>query len=242
MSQRFFVEPPIVCDRATLRDTEAHHLLHVMRAKRGDEVVLFDGTGCEFRARVESLARATVELAVLERSEVNRELPFALTLGVALPKGDRQKWLVEKMVEVGVNRLVPLHTERGVAQPVEQALERLRKSVIEAAKQCGRNRLMEIAAPQSWIDYLSAAPADSRRYVAHPGGEPGIGLLSLSTEQSVMAASDAWLAIGPEGGLTDEEIDLARRAGWQPIDLGPRILRVETAALALAAHIALQQS
>src|SRR5205823_14535109 len=85
------------------------------------------------------------ELSIIERREVSRELSFSLTLAVALPKGERQKWLIEKATELGVTRIVPLVTERGVAQPVESALDRLRRGVIEASKQCGRNRLMEIA-------------------------------------------------------------------------------------------------
>ena len=125
MSQRFFVENPVQGDSATLVDAEAHHLTHVMRARPGLEVTLFDGTGWEFPARVEKLGRQSVELAVLDRMQVSRELALPVALAVALPKGDRQKWLVEKVTELGVARLIPLITERGVAQPVEQALARL---------------------------------------------------------------------------------------------------------------------
>src|SRR5262245_60455622 len=145
MSDRFFVDTPISGDRAMLIGDEARHLAAVMRAQVGDEVVLFDGSGAEFGARITGLKKNTVELVVLERREISRELPIPLTLAVALPKGDRQKWLVEKATELGVTRLVPLITERGVAQLVESALERLRRAVIEASKQCGRNKLMEIA-------------------------------------------------------------------------------------------------
>src|SRR5258705_9842604 len=130
MSERFFVSPPIIADRALLTGDEARHLSAVMRAKVGDEVDLFDGSGAEFTARVVALAKHAVELAIVERRDLSRELSFALTLAVALPKGDRQKWLVEKTTELGVTRLVPLVTERGVAQPVTAALDRLRRSVI----------------------------------------------------------------------------------------------------------------
>ena len=96
---------------------EAHHLLHVMRAKAGTRVTLFDGSGWEFEAVVERAGRSEVELAIAGRQEIDREAQIAVTLGVALPKGERQKWLVEKVVELGVARLVPLETARGVAQP-----------------------------------------------------------------------------------------------------------------------------
>jgi 16S rRNA (uracil1498-N3)-methyltransferase len=240
MSDRFYSAELITTERVTLDGPEAHHLLHVMRAAVGDPITLFDNSGAELPAVIEKLGRSSVDLRVVERVEIDRELPFALTIGVALPKGDRQKWLVEKLTELGVTTLVPLETARGVAQPTASALERLERSVIEAAKQCGRNRLMRIAEPQTWSDWLSKSPiaGDSqspvaRRLIAHPGGT------QLSTVPIAVAQPTA-IAIGPEGGLTDEEVATATSAGWQTIDLGPRILRVETAAIALAAAIALR--
>src|SRR6185295_11319983 len=179
MSERFFSPHPITAGCMMLDGPEAHHLLHVMRAAVGDEVTLFDGTGAEFKATVETLRRADAELRIVERREIDRELPFALAVGVALPKGDRQKWLVEKLTELGVTTLVPLITERCVAQPAAAAVERLRRSVIEAAKQCGRNRLMKIAEPQAWDAWLTgwlgssdSEPSVVRRIIAHPSGSP----------------------------------------------------------------------
>src|SRR5688500_9189413 len=101
MSDRFFVETPIDSEQAELIGPEAHHLAHVMRAGPGAEVTLFDGSGAEFAARVTKIGRSRVELTVSARREIDRELPFPLVLGVALPKGDRQKWLVEKATELG---------------------------------------------------------------------------------------------------------------------------------------------
>src|SRR5262249_50045544 len=99
MSERFFVDPPITGDRAELTGDEARHLKTVMRAAVGDEALLFDGSGSEFVARISGVAKGRIELAIVERREISRELPFSLTLAVALPKGDRQKWLVEKVTE-----------------------------------------------------------------------------------------------------------------------------------------------
>jgi 16S rRNA (uracil1498-N3)-methyltransferase len=232
VSERFFVPKPIATDRVTLDGPEAHHLLHVMRAGVGAQITLFDGTGCEFTAVVESVRRAEAELEVVERREINRELPLKLVIGVALPKGDRQKWLVEKLTELGVTTLVPLITERGVAQPTSGAIDRLTRSVIEAAKQCERNRLMQITEPQNWGSYISESRAEGqasgRRIVAHPGGAP---LRSLDFS----APQPTYVAIGPEGGLTDAEVSTAASIGWQQVSLGPRILRVESAAIACAA-------
>jgi 16S rRNA (uracil1498-N3)-methyltransferase len=168
---------------------------------------------------------------VLSREQIDRELPLDLTLGVALPKGDRQKWLVEKAVELGVTRIVPLRTQRAVAQPVEQALTRLRRAVVEASKQCGRNRLLQLDPPRPWPDFVAIAGA-SCRLVAHPGGDRNLHSLLSSISGDVCAA------IGPEGGFADEEIALALATNWHLVDLGPRIIRVETAALMLAGVIA----
>ncbi|MCC6123347.1 MAG: 16S rRNA (uracil(1498)-N(3))-methyltransferase [Pirellulales bacterium] len=231
MSDRYFVETPISSDRAMLGGAEAHHLIHVMRAKRGSRVVLFDGSGAEFAAAVETIGRSEIELRILSREEIDRELPLRITLGIALPKGDRQKWLVEKAVELGVAALMPLKTARAAAQPVERASDRLRRAVVEASKQCGRNRLMEIRKPQNWAEFIEDSAAEPCRLLAHPqgfhrGADP---LPNLKPPQSIL------LAVGPEGGFTPDETALAVAAGWHTIDLGRRMLRIETAALLLTA-------
>jgi 16S rRNA (uracil1498-N3)-methyltransferase len=225
MSERFFLETPPRDGVARLTGTEAQHVSKVMRAKVGDEVTVFDGSGSEFLAVVASISRQAVELRVVEQHEVNRELTCKVTLAVALPKGDRQQWLVEKLTEIGVTRLVPIVCQRSVAQPVEAALARMQRWVIEASKQCGRNRLMEIAAPEPWLRYLKSAPPGVR-VIAHTSDAPA----SASFDEQV----DFTAAIGPEGGWTDEEVAAAIASGWKLVSLGPRILRLETAAIVLA--------
>jgi 16S rRNA (uracil1498-N3)-methyltransferase len=232
MADRYFLDSPPLNDQAVVSGSEAHHLIHVMRVRPGHEIVLFDGSGTEFQARVEKATRSEVHCQLLSREEVNRESDVAIVLGVALPKGDRQHWLIEKAVELGVARLVPLETERGVAQPVEKALVRLRRSVIEASKQCGRNRLMEIAEPQPWPHYVENDFL-GQRWIAHPGGARVANML-LSIRESEQL-EEIRFAVGPEGGFTPNEVELALGRGWKAVDLGPRILRIETAAVALAA-------
>jgi 16S rRNA (uracil1498-N3)-methyltransferase len=243
MADRYFVETPITGAQARLSGGEAHHLANVMRAKSGQSVTLFDGSGAEFDARIESVGRSEIALNVVSRIEVDRELSRRLTLAVSLPKGDRQRWLVEKATELGVARMVPLITTRSVAQPVEATLVRLRRAVIEASKQCGRNRLMEIGEAEQWTHYFSRAPTKSIRWIAHRspvddrnlGGDVSLpGLL-----RDDRASAEIVVAIGPEGGFTEEEVAAAQAAGWRQLDLGPRILRVETAAVAVAAWAAI---
>src|SRR4051812_44694913 len=226
MADRYFVQAPIASDDATLDGAEAHHLAHVMRARPGTEVTLFDGTGCEYQARVERVGRSEIQLSVLSRAEVNRELSYELNVAVALPKGDRQKWLIEKLTELGVTSVVPLITERSVAEPTPSALKRLTHSVIEASKQCGRNRLMQIEPSCEWTEF--AAEAEGIKRIAHPGGNPSLAKMIEGKPATV------WLAIGPEGGFDDTEVRLALDFAWRPVSFGPRILRVETAAVYLA--------
>jgi 16S rRNA (uracil1498-N3)-methyltransferase len=194
MSDRFFVEEPIAENMAKLVGQEAQHLAKVLRAKIGDEITVFDGSGDEFTATISNISRSEVDLEIVQRTHIDRELPFQLTMGVALPKGDRQRWLVEKLTELGVTQLVPLFTVRGVAQPVDQALLRLKRFVIEASKQCGRNRLMAIGVPQSCGEFTSTTPATNWRLIAHPSAHAR-GLHAGHQQ------SDIAVAVGPEGGV-----------------------------------------
>lgn len=249
MSERFFSNRPIDGPAVELAGSEAHHLAHVLRAEVGRGVVLFDGLGAEYDAVVESIGRHTVRLRVEARREPPREWPLRVSLAVALPKGERQRWLVEKCVELGLARLVPLWTARSTSQPTDAALERLRRAVVEASKQCGRNRLMQIEPPRDWLDWAPMAPARCCRLIAQPGQPDSETWLPTRAAPEAPLASDAraenpphevdvQLAVGPEGGWTDEELGAARAAGWRSVDLGPTILRVETAAVAMVAQLA----
>jgi 16S rRNA (uracil1498-N3)-methyltransferase len=227
MSARFFSETPLTLGAVTLTGPEAHHLLHVMRAAVGNELTLFDGNGSEFPAHITRLGRTEVDCEVLAKEQIDRERAAPLTLAVALPKGDRQKVLVEKLTELGVTRLAPLITERSVADKTAGGLDKLRRLVIEASKQCGRNRLMEITRPTAWAEYVLVAEA-TLRVLAHPSGV---------TNEQLPQNIDTIAAVGPEGGFSDAEVELALQSGWECVTLGPRILRTETAAIALAAKL-----
>ncbi len=239
MANRYYVDRAIPFSPqnqapVTLTGSEAHHLIHVMRVAEGAHVVLFDGNGAEFPSRVERVGRADLNLIVLERHAIDRELPRRVTLAVSLPKGDRQRWLVEKAVELGVAELVPLAMLRSVAQPVQQALDRLRRAVIEASKQCGRNRLMQISEPIDWPDFVEATRGEPQRLLAHPATAPASG--KHHPPCGFPQPADRMLAaVGPEGGLAPEEVAVAEAAGWRLVDLGTRMLRTETAALVMAA-------
>ena len=232
MSHRFYL-PQLESDAPLVLDgDQAHHALQVMRFGVGDTITLFDGQGIEYRARIESIGKRRLELQRLERIESDSELPVDLSLAVALPKGDRQKWLVEKLVELGVRRLIPLETERGVAAVNPKVRTRLEKQVIEASKQCHRNRLISIEPAQSLETLVAwaqeALPPEASTWIGDPRG-------GFPAEQ--IRGPAHLILIGPEGGFSEEELERANNSGAKSMSLGPAVLRVETAALAAAAIV-----
>ncbi len=147
-----------------------------------------------------------------------------------MPKGERIDWLIEKATELGGARFVPLRTERSSVEPRASKLDRLRGTVIEACKQCGRNRLMEIEPVTSWAEWLASPARTDHAFLAHPGGPP----FERWGKHAIPAT--ALVAIGPEGGFTDREVAQGRDAGFGVIGLGSFRLRIETAALAACAQ------
>jgi len=228
MSERFFLSQPPRDGRAVLAGDEARHLARVMRCAVGDEVVVFDGRGSSWRARVATIGRDEVGLELGAAAIASATPRVPLTLAVALPKGERQKWLVEKLTELGVARLVPLITTRGVAEATPAAVERLARGVIEACKQCGRDTLMEFAPPRS-VAEIARDPGDGAMLVV--ADRDGLPLEPAAADGRPIIA-----VVGPEGGLTAEELAAIEAAGGRRVSLGPHVLRVETAAIALAAR------
>lgn len=227
---RFYVPSLPSTGCIDLDPVEARHASNVLRLAAGDAVSLFDGLGHEALAYVEGITKRSVSVKIEHRHALSRELPLGLEMIVALPKGDRQKTLVDGLTQLGVTRLTPLTTIRTVAQPTRQTVERLARVVIETSKQCGRNRLMEIREPASIAELASSPQPETLAICAHPYGSA----MSLSTALATPATS-ARIIIGPEGGLVDEELQSLVDAGWKQISLGERILRVELAAIAAAA-------
>jgi 16S rRNA (uracil1498-N3)-methyltransferase len=229
MAERYYIEAHLGPGEIALDGPEAHHLAAVCRLRAGAVVVLFNGDGREYPARVMSVGKKQVVLTVERMDSPARELPYRLVAAAPLPKGDRGQVLIEKLTELGATDFVPLSTSRSVIQPRETKLDRLRRHVIEASKQCGRNRLLRVHPLTPWADLLAGSEWPARRVVAHPTGE------ALPAGQP--EPSGVLLAVGPEGGLSDDEVTVARERGWQVVGLGPRILRVETALLALVVGV-----
>jgi 16S rRNA (uracil1498-N3)-methyltransferase len=207
---------------------QANYLGNVMRLGVGAELLVFDGRSGEWLARISDAAKKSMTLSVECRTREPESVPD-VWLGFAPVKRTQTDWLVEKATELGVARLIPVMTQRTVAERVK--LERLEAIAIEAAEQCGRTVVPEIAEPVTLKQLLNAS-ARTLYFADEGGGEP---------VAAAVKPGPALILTGPEGGFTDEERALIRAAeNAVPISLGPRILRAETAALAaLAAYMAL---
>jgi 16S rRNA (uracil1498-N3)-methyltransferase len=215
----------------------AHHASKVLRMDEGDAVMLFDGRGGEWTARLQRVGKAMA--AVLESFDAaEREPPLAVTLAQSLPAADKMDWVVQKGTELGVARIRPLVARRSV---VRLSGERRARRVahwqaiaVAACEQCRRNRVPLVAPPVDFAHYLGEAPASGElRLMLAPGAERRLADLERP-------AGPVTLLVGPEGGFEEGELAAAAAAGFQAVSLGPRVLRTETAgAAALAAIMAL---
>ncbi len=226
--RRFFSPPDNFSGRViTLDADETRHLRDVLRLKVGDEVSVFDGHGHEYGCSITSISKKNSELSVTkEITPASPESPFEITLAATVLNGEKYDLVIQKAVELGVARLIPLQTTRGDVKTKDAAkrLERWRRIALEATKQCGRARLMEIAEPTTFDALIANATGEIVVMFSERGGtdfsaiKPGKKITAL---------------IGPKGGWDDAEFELARAKGIAIVTLGGRILRAETAAISL---------
>ena len=241
MTRRRFYAPPEAFSpdkkSVTLSPEETRHARNVLRLQRGDEIYVFDGAGKEFRCLVCEFARDGAVLDVKAEVEPARsESPLHLTLAVGLLKGEKFDLVVQKATELGASRVIPVVTSRADVL-LRDGNEGQRKGIrwqrlaLEAAKQCGRTRLMEIKPPVEFGDLIrDSGPADELR-VMFAERE---GASFLNAMKDLKAATRAIGLVGSEGGWTDDEIRQARSDGWKIVTLGGRTLRAETAAIVAA--------
>jgi len=238
---RFHLHTPIAPEQPLELPPGAARHAQVLRLQPGDGVTLFDGSGGEWSARVLRMGKSAVTVQALAHQSVEREAARAVHLAVGAMAAERMDWLIEKAVELGAASLAPVLTARTQQRLTGERAEKKRahwQAVAAAAsEQCGRNRLMPIRAPLPWEAALQPAAV---------AGAPARWLLSPSRDAAPLRAARAalppgapvMLLSGPEGGFTPEEQAAAQAAGWQPVALGPRILRAETAPLAALAALA----
>lgn len=238
---RFYAAPSDIGNSLiTLEGDQAHHLSRVLRLGPGAHVFVFDGQGAEFEGEVASVGRASAEVRILSRLENVVESPLRLTLGQALVKGDKFDWIIQKTAELGVTRIVPLATEHSDVLlregRAEHRLQRWRRIALEAVRQCGRRRLVEIVEPKSFAEFCEVDNDELKLIFSEQGGR-SLREVTAEFKAPVRAVT---LAIGPEGGWHQGESTLAGCHDFIPVHLGARILRTETAAIAavtLAQHL-----
>jgi 16S rRNA (uracil1498-N3)-methyltransferase len=228
--------------RVALRGSAASHVTRVLRLRAGDTLTLFNGRGGEYAGSIDKSQAGEVTVAVGEERAVERESPLALTLAQGVSRGERMDLVVQKATELGVSCIVPLLTERSVVRlDVQQSARKVahwRGIAIAACEQSGRNRVPQVATPLALREFVSSTggPDTNARDAARAGARlllsPGAALRLDDVQPPVTQVT---VLIGPEGGLSESEEELARAAGFTPVRLGPRVLRTETAALAALA-------
>jgi 16S rRNA (uracil1498-N3)-methyltransferase len=211
----------------SLTDDAANHVANVLRAKTGQAVVLFNGDGNEYSAELFEVAKRKVIARVDSKLSISIESPLSIHLGQGISRGDRMEWVIQKSVELGVTEITPIITERcGVKlsqQRWSKKHEQWQKLAVAACEQCGRNVLPVLHEPSLFKDWVNLS-TNQVRLTLHPRAEKAFRHVS-------MPSAGVRLLIGPEGGFSDQEIYQTEQSGFQTIQLGPRILRTETAAI-----------
>ncbi|HSJ48893.1 MAG TPA: 16S rRNA (uracil(1498)-N(3))-methyltransferase [Gammaproteobacteria bacterium] len=217
-----------------LDERGAHHVARVLRMKPGAPLQLFDGRGNEADAYLASVEKRRVSARIEALLDRNAESPLRLVLGQGISRGERMDFTLQKSVELGVTRIVPLWTEHSQVQldekRLEKRMEHWRGVIISACEQSGRNVLPELAAPVRLSEWVAELNGEELGLLLDP-------LQSASLAELSPPVGMVRLLVGPEGGLSDGEAGCAREAGFVGVRLGPRILRTETAALATLAAL-----
>ena len=213
-----------------LGSAASQHVAKALRMKPGDPLVLFNGEGGEYPARIDAVDRKSVSVAVGEYRERDCESPLVIHLGVAISRGDRMDWVIQKSTELGVASLTPLFSERTEvkldAGRAQRKLKHWQQVATSACEQCGRNQLPDVHQATTLANWLDSTSADCK-FVLHHRAD--------SDPTAVESPASIALLIGPEGGLSPTEISAAEKAGYRALALGPRVLRTETAPLAAIA-------
>ena len=245
---RFYAAPSSFTETSVRLDSdEAHHLTRVLRLGSGAQVFVFDGEGVEHECEVARVAKHEVDLNLLRRLDDVVASPIQLTLAQALIKGDKFDWVIQKATELGATRIVPLVTEHSDIKPVKgpvkgraeewsvARLQRWRRISLEALKQCGRRRLVEICEPAPFDEFCGSAARGECLIFSELGGG---SLAEVSAK--LREFNQLSLCVASEGGWSERELRKAASCGFTPVSLGSRILRTETAAIvavSLAQHL-----
>lgn len=213
----------------------AHHAIRVLRLKSDSEIILFNGQGGQYPARL-IIEGKNGMAAIGEHDAIETELEGDITLVQGIPSGDKMDWVIEKAVELGAKRLIPIAAQRSVLQltgeRLRKRMQHWRRIAQAASEQSGRNRIMDVQEPLQLRDYLAQNTVHAQTTLfCHPGSQKTLAQ-ALAPEQNNLT-----LLVGPEGGWSQEEQAVVEQHGLTPIRFGKRVLRTETAGLALIAAI-----
>ncbi|MBO4485325.1 MAG: 16S rRNA (uracil(1498)-N(3))-methyltransferase [Lachnospiraceae bacterium] len=242
---RFYVDPSnIFGDRMVLDGGEYNHLKNVLRKQVGDTLLICDGEGHEFDCRIAAYENGQVIFDILETRDGNTELGISVTLYQGLPKKDKLEWIIEKAVELGAARVVPVSCARSIAKWDDPAREEKKvkrfQAIAEAAsKQCGRGVIPTVGSVVSFAEAMKEAKAESDVILFPYENAEGMQATE-AVMKSIKKGDKVAVFIGPEGGFAPEEVTLAEQSGAKVISLGRRILRTETAAMAVLSHLMIQ--
>jgi len=233
-----FSGPRLYCDlplspgaEIVLPEAAARHALTVLRLQLGDPLRLFNGAGGEYSASLVAANKREARARLIEFHAAERESPLAITLALGISAGERMDYSLQKATELGVSAIVPLATERSVVklagERADKRLQHWQHVVIAACEQCGRNRVPAVAPVQKLFAYLAALERNQRLLLLSPDAATPL--------KRVLPATSVVLLIGAEGGLAPSEYQAAVASGFEPVSLGPRVLRTETAPVAALA-------
>ena len=232
---RFYVPFQDRLENTWIDSSESHHIIHVKRLKIGDNIVLFNGMGIECNAEIIEIDGNKVRVEANQYKTVNKENKVGIDIAFAVPKGKRSHFLIQKCTELGVRKLIPTNYTHSVVKLKSESSEKIekwRKIAIEASKQCGRNTVTEVSGIVDFHNILENL--DIYDLPLFACNQPDSNNLR-NTLQEHPKPNNIVSFIGPEGGFTSNEIEMAKKAGCKFVSLGQRTLRVETAAIAVSA-------
>ena len=239
---RFYVPFHAGLKNLWIDSSESHHIIHVKRLKIGDSIIVFNGTGDEFEAEIEDIEGNRVNVRINQQRTISKENIVEIDIAFAIPKGKRSHLLIQKCTELGVHKLIPINYARSVVKLKDDCsvkIEKWQKIAIEASKQCGRNTITEIGNVVDFDNILNTSDSyDLPLFACSQSDSDNL----KNTLQEHPKPNNILSFIGPEGGFTSNEMEMAKRAGCKFVSLGSQILRIETAAIAVSAILSYHYS